>query len=124
MRSSLDENKPIFQQIREMIEDDIVNGNLKEEDQAPSTNQLVAYYKINPATVLKGFNQLVDAGILYKKRGVGMFVAAGAYQMLREQRKQAFQEQYVWSMLHEAEKLGISVEEIKNMMDTMKERQG
>ncbi|TVX91632.1 GntR family transcriptional regulator [Paenibacillus agilis] len=124
MRSSLDENKPIFQQIREMIEDDIVNGNLKEEDQAPSTNQLVAYYKINPATVLKGFNQLVDAGILYKKRGVGMFVAAGAYQMLREQRKQAFQEQYVWSMMHEAEKLGISVEEIKNMIDSMKERQG
>ncbi|MCR8844340.1 GntR family transcriptional regulator [Paenibacillus sp. SC116] len=122
MRSSLDENKPIFQQIREMIEDDIVNGNLKEEEQAPSTNQLVAYYKINPATVLKGFNQLVDAGILYKKRGVGMFVAAGAYQMLREQRKQAFQEQYVWSMMHEAEKLGISVEEIKNMIDSKKGR--
>ncbi|WP_028593437.1 GntR family transcriptional regulator [Paenibacillus assamensis] len=122
MRSSLDENKPIFQQIREMIEDDIVNGNLKEEEQAPSTNQLVAYYKINPATVLKGFNQLVDAGILYKKRGVGMFVAAGAHQMLREQRKQAFQEQYVSSMLHEADKLGITIEEIKNMIDASKGR--
>ncbi|MBN6886527.1 DNA-binding transcriptional regulator YhcF (GntR family) [Cytobacillus horneckiae] len=122
MRTSLDENKPIFQQIREMIEDDIVNGELKEGEQVPSTNQLVAHYKINPATVLKGFTQLVDAGILYKKRGVGMFVAVGAYQTLRETRKQVFQEQYVWSMLQEADKLGITVEEVQKMINTMKGR--
>lgn len=122
MRTSLDENKPIFQQIREMIEDDIVNGELKEGEQVPSTNQLVAHYKINPATVLKGFNQLVDAGILYKKRGVGMFVAEGAYQTLRETRKQVFQEQYVWSMLQEADKLGITVEEVQKMINIMKGR--
>ncbi|KGA96495.1 GntR family transcriptional regulator [Alkalihalobacillus alcalophilus ATCC 27647 = CGMCC 1.3604] len=119
MRSSLDDNRPIFQQIKEMIEDEIVNGELKEGEQVPSTNQLVAHYKINPATVLKGFNQLVDSGILYKKRGVGMFVAEGAYQMLRENRKQAFRDEFVWRMLQEAKQLGITAEEIKKMIDSM-----
>ncbi|KMK78331.1 GntR family transcriptional regulator [Alkalihalobacillus pseudalcaliphilus] len=102
-----------------MIEDDIVNGELKEGEQVPSTNQLVAHYKINPATVLKGFNQLVDANILYKKRGVGMFVAEGAYQKLRENRKQSFKDEFVGRMLEEAQRLGISAEEVKNMIDTM-----
>ncbi|WP_413377613.1 GntR family transcriptional regulator [Alkalihalobacillus sp. 1P02AB] len=119
MRSSLDDNRPIFQQIKEMIEDEIVNGQLKEGEQVPSTNQLVAHYKINPATVLKGFNQLVDSGILYKKRGVGMFVAEGAYQRLRENRKQAFRDEFVWRMLQEAKQLGITAEEIKKMIDSM-----
>ncbi|GAF64467.1 GntR family transcriptional regulator [Alkalihalobacillus trypoxylicola] len=116
----LDENKPIFQQIKEMIEDEVVNGNLKEGEQVPSTTQLVSHYKINPATVLKGFNQLVDAGVLYKKRGVGMFVAEGAYNRLKEKRKLAFKEEYMRSMLQEANRLGITIEEIKTMIDTLK----
>ncbi|MFB5660317.1 GntR family transcriptional regulator [Alteribacillus sp. HJP-4] len=122
MRSSLDESKPIFLQIRETIEDDIVDGILKEEEQAPSTNQLVAYYKINPATVLKGINQLVDEEILYKKRGVGMFVAKGARRRLLETRKQAFKEEYVWRMVEEAKKLGITIDEVQEMMQSMKGR--
>ncbi|WP_273716889.1 GntR family transcriptional regulator [Alkalihalobacillus pseudalcaliphilus] len=119
MRITFDDHRPIFLQIKEMIEDDIVNGELKEGEQVPSTNQLVAHYKINPATVLKGFNQLVDANILYKKRGVGMFVAEGAYQKLRENRKQSFKDEFVGRMLEEAQRLGISAEEVKNMIDTM-----
>ncbi|GIN13667.1 GntR family transcriptional regulator [Shouchella clausii] len=119
MKPSLDENKPIFQQIREMIEDEIVNGTLTEEAQVPSTNQLVATYKINPATVLKGFNQLVDNGILYKKRGVGMFVKSGARSKLIKKRKQAFKENYVRSMLQEARKLGISEGELQEMIKSI-----
>ncbi|MCM3314435.1 GntR family transcriptional regulator [Bacillus sp. FSL K6-6483] len=119
MKSSLDENKPIFQQIREMIEDDIVNGTLTEEAQVPSTNQLVAAYQINPATVLKGFNQLVDNGILYKKRGVGMFVKSGARSTLIKKRKQAFKESYVRSMLQEARKLGITDGELQEMIKSI-----
>jgi GntR family transcriptional regulator len=122
VRSKLDENRPIFQQIKEMIEEDIVEGILPEGDKAPSTNQLVAYYKINPQTVLKGVNELVDNGILFKKRGVGMFVAEGARETLRTLRKRTFQEEYVWSMLQEAKRLGISEQEIRSMMDDLKGR--
>ncbi|GAK14329.1 GntR family transcriptional regulator [Geomicrobium sp. JCM 19039] len=122
MRPTLDDKRPIFQQIREMIEDEIVDGRLLEESQAPSTNQLVAYYKINPATVLKGLNELVDAGILYKKRGVGMFVAKGAKATLLNERKQVFQEDYVARMLQEANRLGLSVEDVQQMIDSMKKR--
>ncbi|GAK02217.1 transcriptional regulator, GntR family [Geomicrobium sp. JCM 19037] len=122
MRPTLDDKRPIFQQIREMIEDEIVDGRLLEESQAPSTNQLVAYYKINPATVLKGLNELVDAGILYKKRGVGMFVAKGAKATLLNERKQVFQEDYVARMLQEANRLGLSVDDVQQMIDSMKKR--
>lgn len=82
-----DSAKPLFLQIRELIEDQIVNDQLKEGDQAPSTNQLVNFYKINHATVSKGITQLVDEGILFKKRGIGMFVAEGAKKTLVQQRK-------------------------------------
>lgn len=118
----MDESKPIFQQITKMIEDDIVNGELKEGEQAPSSTQLVAYYKINPSTVLKGMNQLVDDQILYKKRGVGMFVADGARGKLLEARRQTFMEEYIGSMLQEAGRLGISTDDIYKMMEEMKRR--
>ncbi|MCM3759823.1 GntR family transcriptional regulator [Alkalihalobacillus oceani] len=121
MRSSLDDNRPIFQQIREMIEEEIVAGQLQEEEKAPSTNQLVAHYKINPATVLKGINQLVDEGILYKKRGIGMFVAKGARSKLLEERRQRFKDEYVWRTVQEARKLGISVAEVQAMIQSVEE---
>ncbi len=107
-----DDNKPIFIQVREVIEDQIVNGMLREEEQAPSTNQMVSFYKINHATVTKGVNQLVDEGILYKRRGIGMFVAKGAKKKLVEKRKKAFSDEFVVPLIQEAEKLGISENEI------------
>ena len=73
----MDESRPIFQQIAEQIENDIISGVLPEETQVPSTNEFAAFHRINPATAGKGVNLLVDAGILYKKRGIGMFVADG-----------------------------------------------
>ena len=69
---------PLFLQIARAIENDIVDGLLAEEDQAPSTNEIAAFHRINPATALKGVNELVAGGVLYKKRGIGMFVATGA----------------------------------------------
>lgn len=118
MRLTFDDTKPLFQQIAEMIEDDIVNGVLKDGDQIPSTNQLVSHYKINPATILKGFNQLVDSEIVYKKRGVGMFVADGAYEMLRNRRISQFQQQFIAPLIAEAKKLCITKEEIQKMFDS------
>ncbi|WP_130858879.1 GntR family transcriptional regulator [Gracilibacillus phocaeensis] len=120
MSASFHDNKPIFVQVREQIEDQIVNDQLKEGDQAPSTNQLVQFYKINHATISKGITQLVDEGILFKKRGVGMFVAEGAKQVLIEKRKQAFMEDYVIGLVQEAEKLQISDKEMIELIQQAK----
>ncbi|WP_313344509.1 GntR family transcriptional regulator [Sedimentibacter sp.] len=120
MNNSFNNDKPIFIQIREIIEDQIVNGLLSEEEQAPSTNQLVNFYKINHATVAKGINQLVDEGILYKKRGIGMFVSEGAKNKLMDKRKKAFSDEYVVPLVQEASKLGISINEIINLINQVK----
>ncbi|TDF92742.1 GntR family transcriptional regulator [Paenibacillus piri] len=112
----IDDSRPIFVQIAERIEDDIIGGGLPEESQVPSTNQFAAYYQINPATAAKGVNTLVDQGILYKKRGIGMFVATGAREALIEKRKEQFYEQYVVSMVREAGKLGITAEQLADMI--------
>nr|WP_276323873.1 GntR family transcriptional regulator [Planococcus halocryophilus] len=110
-------------QVRELIEDQIVNDQLKEGDQAPSTNQLVSFYKINHATVSKGINQLVEEGILYKKRGIGMFVAEGAKQTLMGQRKEVFVANYVQGLVQEANKLGITQVEIIKLIKNTKGRE-
>ena len=81
----IDDSKPIFMQIAELIENDIISGVLAEEAQVPSTNEFAAFYRINPATAAKGINRLVEDGLLYKKRGIGMFVTEGAPQRLRAQ---------------------------------------
>lgn len=120
MSNAFDSNKPIFLQVRESIEDQIVNDQLKEGEQAPSTNQLVDFYKINHATVSKGVNQLVEEGILFKKRGIGMFVAEGAKATLINKRKKSFVDNYVKGLVMEAEKLGITEDEIISLIKTMK----
>lgn len=112
MKRAFTEDKPIYIQVREHIEDQIINHQLKAGDQAPSTNQLVQFFKINHATVSKGVNQLVEEGILYKKRGIGMFVAEGARETLVQKRRQSFIEDYVKALVEEANKLDISFEEI------------
>ncbi|MFK4996827.1 GntR family transcriptional regulator [Bacillus sp. N9] len=116
MKQLIDDGRPIFIQIAERIEDDIIEGTLLEESQVPSTNQFAAFYKINPATAAKGVNLLVDEGILYKKRGIGMFVAEGARAKVMEKRKELFFEQYVITMVQEARKLGISTEQLTEMI--------
>lgn len=123
MKTPFEDNKPIFLQIKDRIEDQIVNNQLKEHDQIPSTTQLVHFYKINHLTIAKGISLLVDAGIIYKKRGVGMFVAEGAKEKLLEQRKELFVDQYVLPMLQEANKLGITENEITNLMKQIKGRE-
>ncbi|QGQ99605.1 GntR family transcriptional regulator [Paenibacillus psychroresistens] len=112
----IDENRIIFLQIAERIEDDIIEGRLPEETQVPSTLQFAAFYKINPATAAKGVNLLVDQGILYKKRGIGMFVATGACAELMKKRKEQFYKQYVVTMLQESKKLKITSEELAEMI--------
>jgi DNA-binding transcriptional regulator YhcF (GntR family) len=116
MEMLIDDSRPIFVQIAERIEDDIIEKRLPEETQVPSTNQFAAFYQINPATAAKGVNLLVEQGILYKKRGIGMFVASGARTRLIEKRKAEFYNQYVVTILQEAEKLGITPEQLTEMI--------
>ena len=116
MEYLIDENRPIFVQVAERIEEDILAGRLAEEEQVPSTNQFAALYQINPGTAAKGVNLLVDQGILYKKRGVGMFVATGSRERLMEKRRELFFEQYVVAMLREAKRLGIEEEQVIAMI--------
>ena len=116
MEYLIDENRPIFVQIAERIEEDILAGELPEDAQVPSTNQFASFYQINPATAAKGVNLLVDQGILYKKRGLGMYVAPGARARLLEKRREQFYEQYVVTMIREAEKLGITQEQLADMI--------
>ncbi len=116
MEHLIDENRPIFVQIAERIENNIIAGELTEEAQVPSTNQFASFYQINPATAARGVNLLVDQGILYKKRGLGMYVAPGARAKLLEKRREQFFEQYVVPLLQEAEKLGITIEQLTEMI--------
>ena len=114
----IEEGRALFLQIAESIEDAIVDGSLAEEAQVPSTNELAAFHRINPATAAKGVNMLVDKGVLYKRRGIGMFVAGGARARLRERRRERFTEQYVEPLLAEARKLGIGHDELMKMIDS------
>ena len=112
----IDDSRPIFQQIAERIEGDILDGVLQEEGQVPSTNEFAAFYRINPATAAKGVNLLVDEGLLYKRRGIGMFVAPGARDAVLAKRREQFYRQYVQPVAVEARKLGIDVAELIELL--------
>ncbi|WP_037052192.1 GntR family transcriptional regulator [Pseudonocardia halophobica] len=113
----MDDGRPLFLQIAEQIEASIIDGSLPEEGQVPSTNELAAFHRINPATAAKGVNQLVADGVLYKRRGIGMFVSTGARTQLLERRREEFAKQYVAPLLMEARRLGMDAEQIKKMID-------
>ncbi|MES9685417.1 GntR family transcriptional regulator [Gottfriedia acidiceleris] len=110
MKPTLDESQPIFQQIAVMIMDEIIDGRIKEGEQVPSTNELSRFFNINPATARKGLQALVDKEIIFKQRGVGMFVSTGAKEKLLLDRKQQFYEDYVAPLLKEAERIHLNEE--------------
>ena len=116
MNEILTQEKSIYLQISEMIENDILRDIIQEEERVTSTNELARLYTINPATAAKGVNILVESGILYKKRGIGMFVSAGAKEKIRMKRKEEFYDNYIKTLLTEAESLGISKEELIAMI--------
>jgi GntR family transcriptional regulator len=113
---TLDEGTPLFVQIAEQLADDIVDGQLAEGTRVPSTNELAAFYRINPATAAKGINMLVDDGVLEKRRGIGMFVAAGAREQLLATRRKLFAAQYVDPMVAEARRLGIDSDTLVSLV--------
>lgn len=116
MHEFLTQQKSIYIQISEMIENDILRDIILEEEKVPSTNELSRQYSINPATAAKGINILVDSGILYKKRGIGMFVADGAKEAIRDRRKSEFYENYIKALVDEATSIGITKNELVKMI--------
>jgi DNA-binding transcriptional regulator YhcF (GntR family) len=112
LKPTLDENQPLFQQIAQIILDDIMEGHLKEGEQLPSENELSRFYNINRATVRKGFQALVDDGFIYKKRGTGMFVSEGAYQKIIDERQRQYRQNYITPLLEEGARLGMDVQTI------------
>lgn len=112
----IDEGRPLFLQIAEAIEESILEGTLAEEGQAPSTNELAAFYRINPATAAKGVVMLVDKGILVKRRGIGMFVTSGARDILLADRRTAFAERYIDPLVAEARTLGMDADDLTALL--------
>ena len=110
--AGLGEGTPLFVQIAERLADEIADGGLAEGEQVPSTNELAAYYRINPATAAKGINMLTDDGLVEKRRGIGMFVAAGARARLLAERRKRFADRYVEPLVAEASRLGINADEV------------
>lgn len=108
----IEEGRALFLQIAEGIEDSILDGSLPEETRAPSTNELAAFYRINPATAAKGVGLLVDKGVIYKQRGIGMFVATGARAAVLAERRAAFADRFVDPLLAEARSLGLGPDEL------------
>ena len=118
MNEILTQEKSIYLQIAEMIETDILRDILLEEERVPSTNELAKLYDINPATAAKGVNILVDEGVLYKKRGIGMFVSAGAKEAILSRRKNEFYDNYVKKLLEEAASIGLGKEEVIQLIQS------
>jgi DNA-binding transcriptional regulator YhcF (GntR family) len=114
--AGLDEGAPLFTQVAERLAEQIADGTLAEGDRVPSTNELAAFYRINPATAAKGISMLTDDGLLDKRRGIGMFVAPGARTRLVAERHKRFAERYVQPLVAEASRLGIDADELAAMI--------
>ena len=112
----MNDGQPVFIQIMEMIESDIITGVYQTDDLIISTTQISKVYSVNPTTAVKAISKLTDAGILYKKRGIGMCVAEGAREKITKRRKDVFLNQTIDALLAEAKTLGISLDELISVM--------
>ena len=112
----IEEGKALFLQIAENVEDAILDGSLGEDTRAPSTNELAAFYRINPATAAKGVNMLVEKGVLVKRRGIGMFVAVGAREHLLTERRAAFADRFIQPLLAEARNPGLGPDDLARLV--------
>jgi len=117
MQPTFSSQKPIFQSIAEWLEDAILSDIYKEGEQVPSITEISVQYKINPATALKGINLLVDANLLYKKRGMGMFVSEGARAKLLLLRQEQFYTDFIYPMIYEANRLQIDTKDLYEMIE-------
>ena len=107
-----DDGTPIYRQIADRIRADVLRGVLDADEQVMSTTQYATHFRINPATAAKAFQQLVDEGVLYKRRGVGMFVSPDARDRLRAEHRARFFEDVVDPMITEARAIGVDLDDV------------
>lgn len=123
MQIDFNNDRPIYLQLAEIVEDSILQGIYKPDTQLPSKTDIAVIFNINPATAMKGINILVSENIAYKKRGLGMFVSPEAVEIIKAKRRKSFYDNYVVSMLNEASKLGISKNEIIKLIQEGKKNE-
>jgi GntR family transcriptional regulator len=114
--AGLNEDTPLFAQVAGRLAEEIADGGLAEGERVPSSHEMASYYRINPATAAKGISMLADEGLIEKRRGIGMFVAAGARRQLLEQRRKQFTERHIEPMIAEASRLGIDTDELVELI--------
>jgi GntR family transcriptional regulator len=106
------DSQPIYRQLRDRVVAMILDGVLKEGDSLPSVRTVAAEYRVNPLTVLKGYQQLVDEGLVETRRGLGMFINTGARDLLMQGERQKFLAEE-WPRIHETiQRLGLSTKEL------------
>ncbi|HEX2052637.1 MAG TPA: GntR family transcriptional regulator [Actinomycetota bacterium] len=118
-----DDRFPIYRQIADRIRNDVLNGTLKPEEQVMSTTQYAEFYRINPATAAKAFQQLVDEDVIYKRRGVGMFVRPGAPERLQAEFRQRFFSDVVDPMVEQARTVGIPIRDVIKRIEASANRE-
>lgn len=121
MNYKFSNDRPIFLQLSEYIEADILSGVFAEESPLPSTTELSVELKLNPATTLKGVNILVDQGLVEKKRGIGMFVVKGSREKILKKKREAFNDEYLLPLISIAKNIGLNRDDlIKSIMEIYK----
>ena len=106
------DSQPIYRQLRDRVVAMILDGTLKEGDPLPSVRNVASEYRVNPLTVMKGYQQLVDDGLVESRRGLGMFINAGARKLLLQGERQRFLSEE-WPRIREViEWLGLTVEDL------------
>lgn len=109
--------RPIYQQIAADIRDQIATGTLGAGDRAPSTNELSAYYTVNPTTSAKALTTLFDEGLLEKRRGLGMFVLDDAQANVLATRRADFEERFIIPLLEEARAIGLTTSNVIALLE-------
>ena len=110
---------PIYMQIAEWLETEIINETITSDEKIYSQYQLAEMFNINPATAAKGINILADENVLYKKRGLGMFVATDAREIILKKRKNTKLHSMVREVVIEARQLNVSEDELVDMIQQM-----
>ena len=112
MEREWNDSQPIYRQLRDRVVAMILDGVLKEGDPLPSVRTVAAEYRVNPITVLKGYQQLVDEQLVETKRGRGMFINTGARELLLHGEREKFLAEQ-WPRIHETiQRLGLTAEEL------------
>jgi DNA-binding transcriptional regulator YhcF (GntR family) len=118
------EGIPIYLQIKEEIENAILTNTIREEDKVSSIRELAQQYRLNPQTISNAVSELISEGILYKKRGIGMFVEKGAQKKLKKKKDNEFRNSDLKKLVLKSKSLGITKTELMNILDSIYEEGG